>query len=209
MTHTDQHTQPPGAPRGRRRPRTRTVSVRTVLGSAGAVAMVAGAAALGVLTLGVDDQNEVATGHPLATEPDGSRATQRRAQDQAGPPGGRAPACWWTSKVNTPVLPVEDLGGPPTAESVLILQRCNGEWTGNIAWLNPDHAQDQGPAASAAVSGGARDDERFAKCVKAETGSRAAVSSSDDGLPNPWEAGSIAAKCHLEQGHEDQELRDP
>jgi hypothetical protein len=53
------------------------------------------------------------------------------------------------------------------------------------------------PAASATVSGRPWEDERFAKCVEAETRSRAVFSSSDDGLPNPWEAGSIAAKCYL------------
>jgi hypothetical protein len=37
----------------------------------------------------------------------------------------------------------------------------------------------------------------FASCVEAETRSRAMLSSSDDGLPNPWEAGNVAAKCYL------------
>jgi hypothetical protein len=133
MTHTDQHPQPPGAPRGRR-PRTRTVSVRTVLGSAGAIATVAGAALLGVLTLSVDDQNEAA-GRPAAAEQDSSRPSQ---------------------------------GSVP----------------------------DRGPAAAVPVSGRPWEDERFDKCVEAETRSRP-MALSDDGLPNPWEAGSIAAECYL------------
>jgi hypothetical protein len=49
----------------------------------------------------------------------------------------RPPACLWTTEVNTPVFPAEDLGGPPTPESVLTFESCNGEWTGRIAWLNP------------------------------------------------------------------------
>lgn len=194
MTRTDQHTESPTAPRGRRR-RARSVSLRTIFGSA-AIATVAGAVVLGVLTLTTDDQNE-ATGRQPIAEQAGSRASQGPVQDQAGPPGGRAPACWWTSEANTPVFPTADLGGPPNPESILIFERCNGEWTGNIAWSNPGDGPDAGPAASATVSAGAREHERFAKCVEGETHSRAMVSSSDDGLPNPWEAGNIAAKCYL------------
>ena len=194
MTHIDQHTQaletPPGG-----RPRVRPVSRRAALGLAVAVATVAGATVLGVATLGVDGKNE-ATGRSLAPGQDDSHTTQSSGQDEPGPPGGRAPGCWWTSKVNIPALPAEDLGGPPTEESVLIFENCNGAWTGNIAWLNPDVAPDTGPAASAAVSGWPGEDERFASCVAAETRSRV-FSSSDDGLPNPWEAVSIAAKCDL------------
>jgi hypothetical protein len=133
MTHTDQHTQPPGAPRGRR-PRTRTVSVRTVLASAVALATVAGAAALGVLTLAVNDQSDATERSPIA-EQDDSRATQSS-------------------------LP------------------------------------DPGPAAS--VSGRPWEDEHYDKCVEAQTHGRP-MASSDDGLPNAWAAGSIAAKCYLER----------
>jgi hypothetical protein len=133
MTPTDQHTESLGTPNGGQ-PRTRSVSVRTVLGSAVAVATVAGAGVLGVLTLAAGDQSE-ATGRPLAAEQDDSRATQRSV------PNG-------------------------------------------------------GPAALLPGSGGGLEDERFAKCVNAETRSRV-DSSSDDGLTNAWEAGSIAAKCHL------------
>jgi hypothetical protein len=49
----------------------------------------------------------------------------------------RPPGCLWTTEVNTPVFPAEDLGAAPTPESVLTFERCNGEWTGRIAWLNP------------------------------------------------------------------------
>jgi hypothetical protein len=133
MTHTNQHTQS-GAPR-EGRSRTRSVSVRTALGSAGAVATVAGAAVLGVLTLAADDQNE-ATRYPLAAEQDSSHTTQSAVQDHAGPSGGRAPA-------------------------------------------------------------GVREHERFAACVEAETRSLTMASSTDDGLPNPWQVGNLAAKCHL------------
>jgi hypothetical protein len=133
MTHTDQHTESPGSPRGPRY-RTRSLSLRTALGSAVVLATIAGAAMLGLLTLAVDDQSE-AIGRPLAAELAGERATQ---------------------------------GSIPDRE----------------------------PVASAAVSGRPWENERFDKCVEAETRSRP-VASSDDGLPNPWEAGSIAAKCHL------------
>ena len=134
MTHIDQHTQaletPPGG-----RPRIRLASRRAALGSAVAVATVAGATVLGVATLASDDQNQVTGGPPSADQAD-----NRTTQDSS--PGGQ-------------------------------------------------------PAASATVSGGPGEDERFASCVEAEIRSRAVFSTSDDGLPNPWEAGSIAAKCYL------------
>ncbi|HEY6415769.1 MAG TPA: hypothetical protein VIX41_06015, partial [Acidimicrobiales bacterium] len=95
-----------------------------------AVATVAAATVLGVATLGVDGKNE-ATGRWLAAGQDDSHTTPSSVQDEAGSPG-RAPACWWTSKVNTPALPADDLGGPPTEESVLTFEQCNGDWTGNI-----------------------------------------------------------------------------
>ena len=58
MTHIDEHTQAPETPiRGQRR--ARPVSRRAVLGSAVAVATVAGATVLGVATLASDDQNKV------------------------------------------------------------------------------------------------------------------------------------------------------
>jgi hypothetical protein len=134
MTHIDQHTQaletPPGG-----RPRVRPASRRAALGSAVAVATVAGATVLGVATLASDDQNQVTGGPPSADQADNHTT-------QGSSPGGQ-------------------------------------------------------PAASAAVSGWPAEDERFATCVEAETRSRAMLSSSDDGLPNPWETGNVAAKCYL------------
>ena len=134
MTHIDEHTQAPGTPiRGQRR--ARPVSLRAVLGSAVAVATVAGATGLGVATLASDDQTKVTERPHIAGQAD-DRTTQGSS------PGGQ-------------------------------------------------------PAASATVSGGPGEDERSATCVEAEIRSRAVFSTSDDGLPNPWEAGSIAAKCYL------------
>jgi hypothetical protein len=36
------------------------------------------------------------------------------------------PACEWIS-----------VHAPPTPESVLVLERCDGEWTDNTGWLQP------------------------------------------------------------------------
>jgi hypothetical protein len=43
--------------------------------------------------------------------------------------------CIWTDVNNTPVFPRADLGGPPTPGSVLIFEKCDGDWTGNMAWF--------------------------------------------------------------------------
>jgi hypothetical protein len=114
-----------------------------------------------------------------------SRADERAVEDSAGSPGHGASACLWTSEVNTPVFPAEDLGGPPTPQSVLIFEKCNGEWTGNIAWLNPRSRLDVEPAAAASRVAEA---ERSAKL-----NDQAKTYRGDDGLPNPFEAGKRAA----------------
>lgn len=101
MTHTDQHTQAPGAPPGRRS-RTRSASLRTVLRSAGAIVTVAGAAMLGVLALAVDDQNQ-ATGRPLATEQASSRATQASVPD---PGPAASPTASWPTTGKTPTCSI-------------------------------------------------------------------------------------------------------
>jgi hypothetical protein len=59
----------------------------------------------------------------------GTTVTSRDRRDARG-------ACIWTSDVNnTPVFPPSDLGGPPTPDSVLIFEKCDGDWTGNMAWF--------------------------------------------------------------------------
>jgi hypothetical protein len=65
---------------------------------------------------------------------------------------GSGPDCLWTSDVDVPVLPVEELGGAPT--SVLTFERCDGEWTGNVAWSRPSRGGHVNPwaAGNAAVA---------------------------------------------------------
>ena len=41
-------------------------------------------------------------------------------------PNREAPACEWIS-----------VHAPPTPDSVLVLERCDGEWTGNARWVQP------------------------------------------------------------------------
>jgi hypothetical protein len=146
----------------------RFASVRTVLVGSGAVATVAGAAVLAFVTLrGADENKPVGQpliaehgsiranegavedsaggdanrpfGHPLLAEHGSIRASEGAVEDSAGLTGHGASDCLWTTEVNVPVFPAEDLGGPPTPQSVLVFERCNGEWTGQIAWLNPPH----------------------------------------------------------------------
>jgi hypothetical protein len=38
-------------------------------------------------------------------------------------------ACKWNS-----------VGAPPTPESILVLENCDGEWTGNMEWVQPRSA---------------------------------------------------------------------
>ncbi|MFP3899681.1 MAG: hypothetical protein ACLFXM_02420, partial [Acidimicrobiia bacterium] len=46
--------------------------------------------------------------------------------------------CIWTSEVDGPVLPGANLGPPPNPGAVLVFERCDDEWTGDIAWLSSD-----------------------------------------------------------------------
>jgi hypothetical protein len=165
MARTTQDIELPEAP-SREPVSGRSALVRTVFVGAGAIAAVAGAAVLAAVTLRGADETKPA-GHPLITENGSIRANEGAVEDSVGAdetkPAGHslitengsiranegaveesahangygAPACMWTTEVNTPVLPAEDLGGPPTPRSVLVFERCNGEWTGQIAWLNP------------------------------------------------------------------------
>ena len=103
MTPTDQHTESPGTPNGRR-PRTRFVSVRTVLGSAVAIATVAGAGVLGFLTLAVDDES-VATGRPA------SGGALEEAPASAWPATSGTPTCsiWSFPSLEVPSVPQSNL----------------------------------------------------------------------------------------------------
>jgi hypothetical protein len=126
---------------------------RAALTSAATVAAATAVVALAVATFTGGDDNVDIRARRLAAQAEqhereahlegqakthgSSRATEDAVEDSAGSPGHGASACLWTSKVNTPVFSAEDLGGPPTPQSVLIFEKCNGQWTGNIAWLNP------------------------------------------------------------------------
>ena len=95
----------------------------TVLGWAAVLAAGAAAAALAGATLATD------------------------THDQPGPvqdPAGSRHTCQWTTEGNETVFPAPGIGGPPTPESILIFESCDGRLTGHLAWLNP--APDRGPA---------------------------------------------------------------
>ena len=102
-------------------PRSRT----TVLGWAAVLAAGAAAAALAVATLATDTHDQPGL-----------------VQD----PGGSRQACQWTTEGNETVFPAPGIGGPPTPESILIFESCDGRLTGHLAWLNlaPERSQPGG-----------------------------------------------------------------
>lgn len=96
---------------------------RTVLAWAGATALVAAGAALATATYTGDGGTQVET-------PTGRVDTAR-------------PACVWLTQVDGPVVPAELLGAAPTPESILIFEKCDGDWTGDMAWMHS--GSDLGP----------------------------------------------------------------
>lgn len=97
----------------------------TVLGWAAVLAAGAATAALAVATLATDTHDQPG----LVQDPAGSRQ-----------------ACQWTTEGNETVFPAPGIGGPPTPESILIFESCDGRLTGHLAWLNlaPDRSQPGG-----------------------------------------------------------------
>jgi hypothetical protein len=118
----------PEADRVRTRERICTPAIRpaAVLGWAGGAAVVVAGAALATVTFAGGDGGE----GDAPTSPT-DRAT---------------PSCVWTSQVSVPVFPSEDIGGPPTPESALAIEACNGEWTGDLAWMTPGEDDDAASA---------------------------------------------------------------
>jgi hypothetical protein len=117
MTRISAGTEQPGA-RSSQRIRTPGTRPRVVLGWAGAAAVVVAGGALAAATFTAGDEGTV--------------ETPTRPADTV------APQCVWTPHVDVPVFPSENLGAPPTPESFLIFERCDDEWTGDIAWMSPD-----------------------------------------------------------------------
>ncbi len=110
--------------RSSERIRTTAIGPKAVIGWVSATAVVVAGGALAALTFAADDEGTVEA------------------------PTGRAdtgtPACVWTSQVDGPVVPAELLGAAPTPESVLVFEQCDGDWTGDMAWL--DSGDDLAPA---------------------------------------------------------------
>jgi hypothetical protein len=103
--------------------RIRTAGIRTagnrpriVLGWVGAVALVVAGGTLATVTF--------------------ARGDEGRAEVPPGPAATRMPACAWVSQVDGPVFPGENLGPAPTPHSVLVFETCDGDVTGDIAWLD-------------------------------------------------------------------------
>jgi hypothetical protein len=170
-TTTTPDTSPPEAPE--QTPPPRPSGRRTiVLGTAAVLAAYAAVAALAVATLGNDTRDEP-VGRPALDQP----RTTPADEGPVGNSAGSAPVCGWTSEANEPVFPNNDIGGPPTPDSVLMFESCDGQLTGIIAWLTPgpNRTPDQGARALPDAGGG------------------------DSGLVNPWAAGDAAVDRYLSE----------
>jgi hypothetical protein len=171
-TTTSKHTSLPEAPE-QTPPRPPSGRRSIVLGAAAVLAAGAATAALAVATLGSDTRDEPVD-HPALDQPRTTPADDGPVENSPG----RAPVCGWTSEATEPVFPNNDIGGPPTPESILIFESCDGQLTGTIAWLTPgpDRTPAQGPAALLPEAGGG-----------------------DSGLVNPWAAGDAAVDQYLSE----------
>ena len=99
--------------------RIRTASIRpmVVIGWAGAVALVVAGGTLAAVTF--------------------AHSEEGKAEAPTGRADTGTPVCVWVSQVDGPVVPAELLAAAPTPESVLVFEECDGDWTGDIAWLDP------------------------------------------------------------------------
>jgi hypothetical protein len=169
MAPTDQDTALPEAP-SQEQSRPPSSSRSMVSAWAGVLTAGAAAAALAVATLTPDHDQPM--GRPATTERGSTQGADNSSGSQV-----QSPACLWTSDVDAPVLPAENLGAAPTPESVLSFEKCGGNWTGRMAWLNPS-APHAGPTCSEQVP------------VEGAGGG-------DSGFVNPWAAGNAAAARYL------------
>jgi hypothetical protein len=100
----------------------------------GGVAAVAAAAMLAVTGLtagaGIDD-----VPRRSADRASGGGATVGPSEDAADPRSGRAHECVWTSDITSEVRPADDIGRPPVPDAALVMELCDGAWTGSLAWL--------------------------------------------------------------------------
>ena len=141
---------------------------------AGVLAAGAAAVALAVATLTPD--HDQPTGRTTTAERGRAQGADGTAEDTTGSQV-QSPACLWTSDVDAPVLPAEDLGAAPTPVSVLTFEQCGGEWTGRMAWLNP---------------GGPDADPTCRDQLPVE-----GAGGGDSGFVNPWAAGNAAVARYL------------
>ncbi|MFP3900653.1 MAG: hypothetical protein ACLFXM_07340 [Acidimicrobiia bacterium] len=150
----DQGPSPPSSPRRRR--------------AFGWAAVAAAAAATAALVVNSTAGGDHAERRDVVARAGNRPALSASADDPRAP--GPAPGCMWTSQVDVPVFPAENLGPASTVDSVLVFEACDGAWTGDITWLVPDNNPHPG---AAEPTGG------------------------DSGLPNPWAAGDAAVARHL------------
>jgi hypothetical protein len=99
----------------------------------GGVAAVAAAAMLAVTGLTAGAGNDVAARRTADRASGG--ATDGPTEDAADPPLGPAHECVWTSHITSEVRPADDIGRPPVPDATLVMELCDGVWTGSLAWL--------------------------------------------------------------------------
>lgn len=115
---------PPASPRTRLRRR------------AGAAKAAVALAALAIAALATDSADKAAD--PPVAAAHRSRPPGEGSVDETGQtPGGR-PTCSWASDIYAPLELAVALGGPPAPGSTVTFERCDGEWTGRLAWLTVD-----------------------------------------------------------------------
>lgn len=174
-------------------PSTRRAKLSRRAGAATAAVTVAAIAAIALAT----DSEDKAVDRPLAAEHGRSQAAggpvEEPARTSADPP-----TCVWTSQVDVPVFPAEVLGGPPTPESILIFERCDREWTGDIAWLNAGpQDMDPEPPDESGISSSV---ERWCASSRPDTGGGpSGPATGASGFVNPWAAGDAAVARYLNE----------
>ena len=103
--------------RSSQRIRTPGIRPRVVLGWAGAAAVVVAGGALAAATFTANDEGSVERRLGVRTPVHRPACGPRMSMFRCSPP--------------------ENLGAAPTPESFLIFERCDDEWTGDIAWMSP------------------------------------------------------------------------
>jgi hypothetical protein len=123
----------------------------------------AGAAALVLTVTGLTAEAADDIGQPPAAQRGSGGSTAGPTEDPTDTPPTAGAACVWTTDITDEVRPEDDIGRPPVPDAALVMERCNGVWTGSLAWLahpvvvDEHHRPNDPPAASACSRPGSAD----------------------------------------------------